>query len=61
VSLVQLAPHAAPDVFTWCLLALTIALMLFYKVGALPLMAGGAAIGLLTRGKAWDLIVGLVR
>jgi chromate transporter len=61
VSLVQLAPHAAPDVFTWCLLALTIALMLFYKVGALPLMAGGTAIGLLTRGKAWDLIEGLVR
>jgi chromate transporter len=61
VSLVQLAPHAAPDVFTWCLLAITVALMLFYKVGALPLMAGGAAIGLLTRGKAWDLIVGLVR
>jgi chromate transporter len=61
VSLVQLAPHAAPDVFTWCLLALTIALMLFYKVGALPLMAGGAAIGLLARGKAWDMIVGLVR
>jgi chromate transporter len=61
VSLVQLAPHAAPDVFTWCLLALTIALMLFYKIGALPLMAGGAAIGLLTRGKAWDLIAGLVR
>jgi chromate transporter len=61
VSLVQMAPHAAPDFFTWGGLALTVATMLLYRVGALPLMGGGAAVGLLTRGKAWDLILGLVK
>jgi len=61
VSLAQMAPHAAPDPFTWCLLALTIGIMLFRKVGTLPLMGGGAAIGLLSKGRAWELIVGLVR
>jgi chromate transporter len=61
VSLVQMAPHAAPDIFTWCLLALTIAIMLLYKIGTLPVVGGGAAVGLLARGKAWDMILGLVR
>ena len=50
VSLVQMAPHAAPDVFTWALLALTIGILLLRNVGPLPLMAGGAVIGLLSRG-----------
>jgi chromate transporter len=61
VSLLQMAPHAAPDPFTWFLLALTVAAMMLYKVGTLPLMGGGAAIGLLSKGRAWDLIVALVR
>ena len=61
VSLAQMAPHAAPDPLTWCLLALTIAIMLYYKVGSLPLMGGGAAVGVLSKGRAWELIVGLVR
>jgi chromate transporter len=61
VSLVQMAPHAAPDVFTWCVLALTIAIMLFYKVGTMSIMAGGAGLGLLARGKAWELVLGLIR
>jgi chromate transporter len=61
VSLVQMAPHAAPDPFTWCVLALTIAVMLLFNVGSLPLMGGGGAIGLLTRGRAWELLLGLIR
>jgi chromate transporter len=61
VSLVQMAPHAAPDVFTWCVLALTIAIMLFYKIGTMTVMAGGAGLGLLARGKAWELVWGLIR
>ena len=47
VSLVQIAPHAAPDVFTWILMALTVGVILLRNVGPLPLVASGAVIGLL--------------
>jgi chromate transporter len=50
VSLVQMAPHAAPDIFTWVLLALTIGIILLCNVEPLPVMAGGGVIGLLSRG-----------
>jgi chromate transporter len=56
VSVVQMAPHAAPDVFTWCLLGGTIAIVLFSKLGPLPLMAGGAALGFLPLRKTWDFV-----
>jgi len=56
VSLVQMAPHAAPDPFTWFLLALTVLLILLRNVGPLPLMLGGALTGLLSKGKAWERI-----
>lgn len=49
VSLVQMAPHAAPDVFTWVILALTIGIILLCNVGPLPVMASGGVIGLLAR------------
>jgi chromate transporter len=60
VSLVQMAPHAAPDVVTWVLLALTIGILLLRNVGPLPLMAGGAVIGLLSRGNLLKRIEQLV-
>jgi chromate transporter len=56
VSVVQMAPHAAPDIFTWCLLAGTIAIVLLSKLGPLPLMAGGAALGFLSLRKTWDFV-----
>src|SRR6266700_2513731 len=56
VSVVQMAPHAASDVFTWCLLGGTVAIALFSKLGPLPLMAGGAAFGLLFWRKTWDFL-----
>jgi chromate transporter len=56
VSLVEMAPHAAPDPFTWFLLALTVLLLLLSKVGPLPLMFGGALAGLLSKGKAWERV-----
>ena len=62
VALVQMAPHAAPDIFTWGILVLTIVLMLMSKkLGTFSFMAGGATIGLLTRGRAWELLLGLIR
>ena len=56
VSVVQMAPHAAPDIFTWGLLGGTIAIALFSKLGPLPLIAGGAALGFLSWRKTWDFV-----
>jgi chromate transporter len=55
VSLVQMAPHAAPDSFTRLLFALTV-LLLLLKLSPLPLMFGGALVGLLNKGKAWERV-----
>ena len=44
-----MAPHAAPDAFTVLLMALTIAGMLIWRPGPLPLMLAGGAIGVLSR------------
>ena len=49
VSLGRLLPHAAPDAFTWILFGLTIAAMMLWRVGPLPLMLGGAIGGVLVR------------
>jgi chromate transporter len=46
VSLVHLAPHAAPDAFTAVIAMLTITAMLAWSAGPLPLMLGGAFLGL---------------
>ncbi|HEV3489399.1 MAG TPA: chromate efflux transporter [Reyranella sp.] len=56
VSVVQMAPHAAPDIFTWGLLGGSIAIALFSKLGPLPLMAGGAVLGFLSLRKTWDFV-----
>jgi chromate transporter len=61
VSLAQMAPHAAPDVFTWVLLALTIGIILLRNVGPLPIMAGGGVIGLLSKGNLIKRIEEFVR
>jgi chromate transporter len=45
VSLVQMAPHAAPDAFTAALVLLTVAGLLSWKWGPLPVMLGGAFAG----------------
>jgi chromate transporter len=59
VSVVQMAPHAATDLLTWSLLVLTVALLLLSRPGSLPLMAGGAALGLLGKQRPWELLRGL--
>jgi len=61
VSLVQMAPHAAPDIFTWILLILTIGIILLCNVGPLPIMAGGGVIGLLSRGNVLKRLEEFVR
>lgn len=47
VSLTQLAPHAAPDALAWAMFAPAVALLLAWRVGAIKLMLGGAALGML--------------
>lgn len=49
VSLLQMAPHAAPDAFTMLLVVLTVAAMLVWRSGPLPLMLGGGCIGAASR------------
>jgi chromate transporter len=61
VSLVQMAPRAAPDIFTWVVLALTIGIILLRNVGPLPLVAGGGVIGLLSRGNVIQRLGEFVR
>jgi chromate transporter len=56
VSLVQMAPHAAPDPFTWLVLGITVLLLLFSKAGPLSLIFGGALVGVLSKGRAWERI-----
>ena len=49
VSLMQMAPHAAPDGFTAILMVLTVAGMLIWSLAPLPLMLGGGLIGVIGR------------
>lgn len=49
VSLIQMAPHAAPDAFTAILMVLTVAGMLIWSLAPLPLMLGGGLIGVMGR------------
>jgi chromate transporter len=49
VSLMQMAPHAAPDAFTAILMVLTVAGMLIWSLAPLPLMLGGGLIGVIGR------------
>jgi len=48
-ALLQMAPAAAPDPFALALLALTVTLILTWRIGPLPLMLGGAYIGASSR------------
>lgn len=49
VSIVQLAPHAAPDWFTAVLLTGTVVCMLLWRTGPLRLLIGGALTGAAAR------------
>jgi chromate transporter len=52
VSIVHLAPHAAPDLFAALLLAGTVvALVVWRKLPVVPLTLGGGLIGILARSR----------
>ncbi|HLQ26823.1 MAG TPA: chromate efflux transporter [Acidiferrobacterales bacterium] len=47
VSLLQLAPHALPDLFAIVILAATIVTLLVWRIGAVKLMIAGSILGVL--------------
>ncbi|MCX7156228.1 MAG: chromate efflux transporter [Rhodocyclales bacterium] len=47
VSLIQMAPHAAPDMFAASVFVATALILLIWRVGAIKLMLGGALLGTL--------------
>ncbi len=49
VSIVQMVPHAAPDMFTAALLVFTVAAMLLWRSGPLRLLLGGGLTGAAAR------------
>jgi chromate transporter len=56
VSLAQMVPKAAPDLFTASLLLLTVGMLILRNIGPLPLMFGGAVLGLLSKAGVWERI-----
>jgi chromate transporter len=55
-SLVQMVPQAAPDPFTACLLVLTVGALLLRNIASLPLMFGGAVLGLIAKAGLWERV-----
>ena len=51
VSVLQLAPHAAPDAFTAALLGLTVLGLLAWRLPALPVVACGGLLGIIVRSR----------
>jgi chromate transporter len=51
VSIVQLAPHAAPDAFAAALLVLTVIVLLTWRLPVLTLVAGGGFVGIVARSR----------
>jgi chromate transporter len=56
ISLLQMAPHAAPDVFTSLLLALTVLAIFARNLGPLPLMLSGGLAGWLVQSRVWGRV-----
>lgn len=45
LALAQMLPHAVPDVLTGLVAVVTVVAMLMWRLGPLPLMAAGGALG----------------
>lgn len=51
VTVVQLAPHAAPDVFSAAVLLVTVAVLLAWRLPVIALVVAGGLIGILARSR----------
>jgi chromate transporter len=49
LTVLQLTPHAAPDVFTWVLLVGTVAGLLLWRLQPIPAAVAGGLLGILAR------------
>ena len=56
VTLVQLAPHAAPDAFTAVVLALTVLAFLAWRFSVFPALVCGGLLGILSRSRVLHLL-----
>ncbi len=59
VSILQLAPHAAPDAFTAVVLMLTVLALLAWRLPALRLLMCGGLVGILARSRLVHRLLGL--
>ena len=57
VTIVQLLPHAAPDLFTELLLALTVIALAAWRLPVLSVVLGGSLIGIVARSKLVQRLV----
>jgi chromate transporter len=60
VALLRMGPTAIPDFLTTALLVLTVAILLPRNVGSVPLVFGGAIIGVPRKAFEWDRLVKLM-
>ncbi len=51
VTILQLAPHAAPDAFAAAVLVLTVAVLLAWRLPVMSMVVGGALIGIVARSR----------
>ena len=51
VTIIQLLPHAAPDLFTGLLVALTVIALAAWRLPVLSVVVGGGLIGIVARSK----------
>jgi chromate transporter len=57
VTIIQLVPHAAPDLFTGVLLALTVIALAAWRLPVLSAVVGGGLIGIVARSKLVQRLV----
>jgi chromate transporter len=59
VTILQLAPHAAPDAFTAGVLAVTVLVLLAWRLPVVPSLLCGGLIGILARSRLLRILTGI--
>jgi len=59
VAILQLAPHAAPDAFTAGMLAVTVLVLLAWRLPVVPSLLCGGLIGILARSRLVRILTGI--